>query len=387
VSAVVPLEFVTLTDVGRVRERNEDYFGEFLGGNGDRLLVVCDGMGGHRGGATASREAVAAIGSVFSSSDEPPEILLRRAFALANGQVFAHSQEDPELRGMGTTGVGLWVGADGRGFVVNVGDSRAYRLRNDVIEQITDDHSLVGEMMRRGLLTPEEAAVHPQKNEILRCLGVQPEVEVDVNPLELRSGDCYVLCSDGLTDVVTDPEIADVLAVMVPLEAARRLIDMALERGGPDNITVQIARVGGEAASLDDDSPTSPLRVSDATPTAPIEVSEASAASQVPEDAETLPIEVRHDRSSGGSDSRSASRGAGRRLLPVLLAGVIGLAVAAGIAFQVVRGDDDTAIARTGALDQDTAALGRETGAPPAAFAPEDAPVWIPVADVDDGAD
>jgi serine/threonine protein phosphatase PrpC len=387
VSAVATLEFVTLTDVGCVRERNEDYFGEFLAGNGDRLLVVCDGMGGHRGGATASREAVAAIGSVFSASDEPPEILLRHAFTLANGQVFAHSQEDPELRGMGTTGVGLWVGADGRGFVVHVGDSRAYRVRNGVIEQITDDHSLVGEMMRRGLLTAEEAAVHPQKNEILRCLGVQPEVEVDVNPLELRGGDCYVLCSDGLTDVVTDPEIAEVLAAMGPLEAARRLIDMALERGGPDNVTVQIARLAGDVASLDDDTPTSPLRVSDVTPTAPIEVSEASAAYQVPDDAETLPIEVRHDRSPGGSDSRSASRGAGRRLLPVLLAGVIGLAVAAGIAFQVVRGDADAGMARTSALDQDTAALPRDTGGPSAAFAPEDAPVWIPVADVDDGAD
>ena len=129
----------SFTDVGRVRSANQDACAEFLGAAGSRLLVVADGMGGHAGGEVASRTAVDAIGEWFENGGGGDGDMLREAFEAANERVFRMSAESPHLRGMGTTGVGLWVGADGRGFVVNVGDSRAYRLRNDVIEQITDN--------------------------------------------------------------------------------------------------------------------------------------------------------------------------------------------------------------------------------------------------------
>ena len=144
---------------------------------------------------------------------------------------------------MGTTGVALLLEPDGRAWVANVGDSRAYRLRDGRLEQLTLDHSLVAELVRRGMLTAEEAQVHPRRNEVLRSLGVEAEVSVDVTAVDVQAGDQYLLCSDGLSGVVDDQEIAAVLIAEAPADAVRRLVDAANERGGPDNVTVLIARV------------------------------------------------------------------------------------------------------------------------------------------------
>ena len=235
----------SLTDVGRVRAHNEDSCGEFENGSGYRLLVVADGMGGHRGGATASRVAIETIGEIFQNSKSDPEAMLVEALHTANERVHRMAVETPELRGMGTTAVTLLLGPDGTGWVAHVGDSRAYRMRGGLMQPLTADHSVVAEMQRRGLITAEEAAVHPRRNEILRSVGVQPNVEPDVTRLTLESGDRFLLCSDGLSGMMDDPEIGEVLDSQPPELAARSLVDTANMRGGPDNITVQIAVIPG----------------------------------------------------------------------------------------------------------------------------------------------
>jgi protein phosphatase len=237
------IETASLTDVGRRRASNQDAFGELMAASGARLLVVADGMGGHAGGATASRVAVEIIEEVVGRSTEAPETLLRAALETANSRVHEEAQKDASLSGMGTTGVALLFQPDGSAWVAHVGDSRAYRLRDGKLEQLTPDHSLVAELERRGMITAEEAQAHPRRNEVLRSIGVEPEVEVDVAQVDARPGDQYLLCSDGLSGVVNDDEIAAELLRAPPEVAARRLVDAANERGGPDNITVQIARV------------------------------------------------------------------------------------------------------------------------------------------------
>ena len=172
--------------------------------------------------------------------------------------VHGESQRNRDLSGMGTTGVAALFSADGVAFVANVGDSRAYRLRDGTFEQITLDHSLVAEMQRRGLLTEEEALVHPRRNEVLRSLGVEPDVVVDLHQLELQPGDLFLLCSDGLSGVVRDAEIAEVVRREAARPAVRTLVDFANSRGGPDNITVQIAQIPGERSVGASDSPGPP---------------------------------------------------------------------------------------------------------------------------------
>jgi protein phosphatase len=209
-------------------------------------------MGGHRGGATASREALAAIAASFHQrSDEspPPASLgpadaLRQAIERANDLVFAMSREDPELAGMGTTVVAFLLDATGRGTVAHVGDSRAYRLRDGRLEALTTDHSVVAEMLRRGVLTAEEAAYHPRRNEILRSVGVLEAVDVEVATVELTGGDWILLCSDGLCGVVSDAEIEEVLVRTTPVGAAvDALVELANDCGGPDNVTVQLLAI------------------------------------------------------------------------------------------------------------------------------------------------
>jgi protein phosphatase len=233
----------SLSDVGQVRTRNEDFCSEFSHPSGYRLLVVADGMGGHRAGATASRVAVEAIGDVFSGFDSPPEEMLELALLTANRRVHQMALEQSELRGMGTTAVALLLGPDDSAWVAHIGDSRAYRYRDGRFEPLTADHSVVGEMERRGLITPEEAAVHPRRNEIMRCVGIQAEVQADIARIDVRIGDRYLLCSDGLSGLVPDPEIAAMLAASPPKQAAQQLVDAANRNGGHDNVTVQIASI------------------------------------------------------------------------------------------------------------------------------------------------
>jgi protein phosphatase len=244
-----PEHFVTsgLSDIGQVREVNQDYCGEFSDpARRRRLLIVADGMGGHRGGEVASRLAVETAAEVFRTGGEDPAQVLRAALEAANHRVYEAARADVNLAGMGTTGVCLLFEGGGRGYVAHVGDSRAYRLRGDVLEQITDDHSVVGALVRMGHITEDEAKLHPQRNEILRAIGTAEDVEVQITPLELEPGDRYLLCSDGLSGLVGAGEIAEVLAQHDPAEAVRTLVQMANLEGGNDNITVQVAVIPGE---------------------------------------------------------------------------------------------------------------------------------------------
>lgn len=232
-----------LTDVGRARSENQDACQEFRSPSGARLLAVADGMGGHQGGATASRLAMETLGEVFEQAPDADGEMLRAALEVANQRVHQAAQGRPELHGMGTTCVALLFGAKGSAWVAHVGDSRAYALRGGRLEQLTADHSTVAELVRLGKITPEEAAVHPRRNEILRSIGAESGVEVDLAPVEVQAGDQFLLCSDGLSGVLSDQEIGAVILREPPERAVRLLVDFANERGGPDNVTAMVTAV------------------------------------------------------------------------------------------------------------------------------------------------
>jgi protein phosphatase len=231
----------SLSDVGRVRSSNQDTCAEFENENGDRMLVVADGMGGHSGGATASRLALETIGQLFENDFDDSKAMLERAFQAANEKIHQIGSTDPTLHNMGTTGVAVLLGTGNTGWVAHIGDSRAYRSRAGVLDQITQDHSWVSEEVRCGRITAEEAKTHTMRNVLLRSIGVEPHVEVTVSTIDLQPGDRFLLCSDGLWGEVEDGAIAEILAREDPTNAARQLVDLANENGGSDNITVQIA--------------------------------------------------------------------------------------------------------------------------------------------------
>lgn len=234
------LRWGAVTDVGRVRTNNED---SLLVES--PLFAVADGVGGHAAGEVASAIAVATLKTVFGA--EPSRDGLADAVRRANEAIYDRAMEDPNLRGMGTTVTAVaLVEEEGDDVlaVVNVGDSRAYRMRDGELEQITDDHSLVEEMVRAGRLSAEQAFTHPQRNIVTRALGLQADVEVDCFGITPFEGDRFVLASDGLTDEVPDPEIASILRrVTDPDEAARELVELAKANGGRDNVTVVIVDV------------------------------------------------------------------------------------------------------------------------------------------------
>ena len=251
---------VLRTDVGKVRSENQD-FGtlttpEEEAGRLGRLLLVADGMGGHRGGATASRLAAETVKAQFlgSKNDDIPATL-RDALVRANTRIFHEAQSNPDLRGMGTT-TSVLVAREGKGWVAHVGDSRIYLVRGGEIRQLTEDHSLVASMVREGLLTSQEAENHPRRNVLQRSMGVAEEVEVDIRgPLDLQEGDTFIICSDGLYGVVKESELMEVARLPIQ-EAADQYIKRALERGAPDNVTVIVARVerdrGGQDPTITD---------------------------------------------------------------------------------------------------------------------------------------
>jgi protein phosphatase len=246
------VELASRSDVGQVRSANEDSCDTSKRADGTRLLVVADGMGGHQGGATASRVAVATISEVFDQdTSNPIEEMIRRAIATANSRVYEMSLENHDLEGMGTTVVAFVLDPNLRGTVAHVGDSRAYRYRKGQLEPLTTDHSVVSEMQRRGLISAEEAATHPRRNEILRSVGILPEVVIDVATVGVAPGDRFVLCSDGLSAVLSDAEIATAVQAGTPSSAVDALIQTANERGGPDNITVQILSIPIDANESD----------------------------------------------------------------------------------------------------------------------------------------
>lgn len=246
----VALRYGSATDVGRVRTNNEDSLLE-----ADTLFAVADGMGGHAGGEVASSVAVQAL----KDHAEPTVEGLVKGVRFANRAVWARADDEPDLRGMGTTMTALGLvpaeGGEERLVIAHVGDSRAYRFSDGELTQVTEDHSLVEDLVREGRLSPEEARTHPQRNIVTRALGNQPDVEVDVFEISPYRGDRFVLASDGLFDEIDDDRIAAVLRRLDdPHEAAAELVRLANEGGGRDNITVVVVDVvddGGksEAAS------------------------------------------------------------------------------------------------------------------------------------------
>ena len=229
------VRFSARTHVGMRREVNQDAYGSGHPGEAT-LLVVCDGMGGHAAGEVASALGVATITETFRG-DMPPADALRDAFTAANQRIFAEGGGS-----MGTTGVAALF-LQNQLFVANVGDSRAYLVREDAIRQISRDHSFVSDQVDAGLMTPEQARASNIRNIITRALGHTADIEVDIFREPLKPGDTVVLSSDGMHGLLSDEEIAEVTGVLTLEEAAQRLVDTANERGGPDNITVVIARV------------------------------------------------------------------------------------------------------------------------------------------------
>ncbi|BDG17372.1 PP2C family protein-serine/threonine phosphatase [Thermus brockianus] len=234
-----PLAFALETHPGRKRPKNEDAIGHALTPWGG-VFVVADGMGGHRTGEVAARLAVESILEHLKDKEPSPKALLE-AFERANERIFREAQR-PENRGMGTTATSLVLDLP-YALIAHVGDSRAYLLRQGELTLLTEDHSWVAERVRQGLLTPEEARTHRWRNVITNALGSFPQARVDLLGLKLEPGDVFLLCTDGLSGVLDERTLQEVLKTFPPEEAAKRLVALANEWGGPDNVSAIVVRV------------------------------------------------------------------------------------------------------------------------------------------------
>jgi protein phosphatase len=246
------LRYAARSDVGQVRQGNED-----SGYAAPRLLIVADGMGGHAGGELASATAVATLAQIADANLGQGEALTRLAEAVesAGSTIGLVVADSPDLAGMGTTVTGLYWLADGDGAriaIVHVGDSRAYLLRDGDLSQITHDHTYVQTLVDAGRITEEEASTHPRRNLLMRALDGVQVAEPDLSVREARLGDRYLLASDGLHGVVSGDEIARILGSREPTVCVTELVDLALSRGAPDNVTVVVAHVieGTDATAL-----------------------------------------------------------------------------------------------------------------------------------------
>jgi|JI10StandDraft_1071094.scaffolds.fasta_scaffold26700_3 serine/threonine protein phosphatase PrpC len=248
-----------ITDIGRKRQRNED---SYLVNDKIGLYIVADGMGGHAGGEFASKIAVSTVEEIIrgedrvksnvpnntyldgdqSNAEGQEQDRLKDAINRAGNMIVRRAFEDPELKGMGTTSTVMFVSLD-KAYIAHVGDSRAYCVRDGEIVQITEDHSLVHEQLKSGLITEEEAKTHQLKNIITRSVGVQEEVEVDTIVWKIQPGDSYLLCSDGLSNMMNDDEMQDIINKFDVEQGARELVDLANSRGGEDNITLILLKV------------------------------------------------------------------------------------------------------------------------------------------------
>lgn len=247
------------TDVGRVRQGNEDSYLVR-----EPLFAVADGMGGHLAGDIASATAVDLISERADESMPSNTAELASIVRGANTAIWEKAQNDPGLRGMGTTCT-LALVSDHEIHIAHVGDSRAYLYRGDELSQVTEDHTLVSRMVREGRLKPEEAERHPQRSIITRALGVDAEVEVDELTMPIEDGDRFLLCSDGLTSMIGVDDLHEVLSTQEnPDVAAEELVARALDAGGEDNVTVVLIDLGGPGSA------TSPAHTSSVTPAPPI---------------------------------------------------------------------------------------------------------------------
>jgi serine/threonine protein phosphatase PrpC len=245
------IEVSVQSDIGCMRQNNEDSFGywepeddqQFL--RKGRLAVVADGMGGYEGGQEASRLAVETLVEVYRDfGGDDPQAALVEALQAAHEQIREYSFAHPGLRGMGTTCTAAAIVQDSL-YYVHVGDTRLYLIRDGQITRVTRDHSYVGRLVESGMISPEEAENHPQRNILTAALGTNPDLIMDSpgQPEPLRPEDVLLICSDGLWGQVRDSEILDAVENKSAEQTGRKLIELARERGGPDNITVEVLRV------------------------------------------------------------------------------------------------------------------------------------------------
>ena len=303
-----------LTDTGRRRPHNEDTFVYK-----PPLFAVADGVGGAQAGEIASRLAAAALEERLPGAFG--EETLAELLQTANGRIYRHSLDDPSAAGMGTVVTALLVDEDAGNIAIgHVGDSRAYRLRDGVFEQLTPDHSLVGELVRSGRLSTEEAENHPHRSVITRAVGTEPSVDVETLTVAAAPGDLYLICSDGLTDIVRDEQIAELIsAADHDLDAAAEALVAAANRaGGIDNITVVLFEiVEGDPVPPDATEPPLALALEPDEDTMEQATAAVAVADEAPAETEAVPV-VRH------------GAGAGSRWL-ALLAILLTLAVAATV--------------------------------------------------------
>jgi serine/threonine protein phosphatase PrpC len=246
------VELASLTDVGCQRENNEDSFGYWEPANDadfptfGRLAIVADGMGGHEGGQIASRLAVETLTKAYAETTLPdPQKRLLGALKDAHRCIQERAKQDPHLNSMGTTCTALAL-IDTRLYFVHVGDSRLYLLREGKLRILSHDHTLISQLLEKGLIRPEQAQDHPQKHVLTSALGVPgEEIEIDAPPnaLPLQKSDILMICTDGLWGQIEPNEIEQALASQLPNAACRLLVDLAKKRGGPDNITLQVLRI------------------------------------------------------------------------------------------------------------------------------------------------
>lgn len=238
------LQFAGLSDQGLVRSANQDaYCIDSLG----RFFVVADGMGGHAGGEEASRIATQSIRENLEANWSPdldPKALLKDVLMQANQSIVQNQRLSPEHADMGTTAVVVIFPSDGQPWCAHVGDSRLYRLRDAQLERVTEDHTWVAQAVQAGILMPDQARLHPWRHVLAQCLGREDLTQIEIQPLEIQSGDALLLCSDGLTEEVADAMIEERLATAESCEdAATLLVEEAKTNGGQDNITVVIVSV------------------------------------------------------------------------------------------------------------------------------------------------
>ena len=220
------------THVGKVRKNNEDA----LLVTEPNIFVAADGMGGAAAGEVASGMLVDTVKNFLSTIPEPlNEDILSKSILKANAEILRKAKENPELRGMGTTATILYLHKN-HAYYAHIGDSRLYRLKNSVLEQLTIDHSYVESLVRSGDLTPEQARIHPMKNLLTQAVGVMAEIEIDAGNFSVDSGDIFLLCTDGLTNMLEDWQIEKIL-LNAQENPAEDLINAALDEGGHDNIT------------------------------------------------------------------------------------------------------------------------------------------------------
>jgi protein phosphatase len=236
----------SLSDVGRKRDHNED---NFLVREDLSLFAVADGMGGHQAGERASKMALERLVGTLTEGGDRADALaaLREAAQAAGAAIFAAAQADEEMHGMGTTLTTLWF-QRGRAYLAHVGDSRAYLYRDGRVQQLSDDHSWVSEQVRAGMMTEDEAKSSKFKHIITRSVGFEHNVQVDGAAIPVQPGDCFVICSDGLSNYLEGDELARVLQTRFYRDVPRLLVDLANDRGGDDNVTVVLVHVANDAS-------------------------------------------------------------------------------------------------------------------------------------------